>query len=233
MNKGYIYKLTLISFLSLLLLHTLYNLSNLETVREISNHYIHNGVAETGSINLVTSILFDYRGFDTLGEATVILAAAASLAFLVPKRKVTMLSTKFTVIVYQTILLIAPFLGILGIYLILFGHLSPGGGFTGGVVLATTLIVLTITYGVSFTEKRFRHHYLSFTESLGAFLFVILGITGIIAGANFLTNIQAGFSPGFPGKIISGGIIPFLNLAVGFKVGAGLIIIFNSLIKED
>ncbi|MFW5984860.1 MAG: hydrogen gas-evolving membrane-bound hydrogenase subunit E [Halanaerobiaceae bacterium] len=200
---------------------------------EISTYYIDSGIEDTGAINLVTAILFDYRGFDTLVEATVILAAAATIAFLIPKKRVPMLTAKFTIIVYQTISFVGPVLAILGMYLIFFGHLSPGGGFTGGVVLATIPILFTITYGISMEERRFSSSSKSFIESSGAFIFVFLGLLGIVAGSTFLASGRAGFPLGEPGGLISAGLLPYLNLAVGLKVGAGLALIFNSLIKED
>ena len=230
-NKNY--KILLTALLALLLIITFIHLNEYEITGELTNHILQKGISDTGAINLVTAILFDYRGFDTLGEATIILTAAAALAFLVPKKRVTMLAAKFTIIVYQTVIFIIPFLAVLGLYLIFFGHLSPGGGFTGGVVLATIIILLTITYGLSFTERKIKYNYTCLAESLGALGFVLLGLLGIIAGSTFLASGRAGFNIGQPGKLFSAGLIPWLNLIVGVKVGAGLAIIFNSLIKEE
>ncbi|WP_027339096.1 hydrogen gas-evolving membrane-bound hydrogenase subunit E [Halonatronum saccharophilum] len=201
--------------------------------RSLSDHYLQSGVEETGAINLVTAILFDYRGFDTLGEATVIFGVASAIAFLVPKKRATMLAATFSVAVYQTISFILPFLGVLGLYLILYGHLSPGGGFTGGVVIATISILLTITFGPDYSEKRWRYKTKTLMESFGGMTFIFIGLIGILAGSNFLANGQALFSLGKPGDLFSGGTISLLNLATGIKVGAGLAIIFNCMIKEE
>ena len=228
-----LYKISLVVLLAIFLLFIFYEIHNLDSKRYLSEHYISEGVQETGAINLVTSVLYDYRGFDTLGEATVILTAASTLAFLVPVRKVAMLSTKFTIIVYQTIIFIVPFLAVLGAYLIFFGHLSPGGGFVGGVVLAIIPTLLTITYGIEFSEYRLKPANKSLIEDMGAIGFILLGLLGIFTGSNFLANGQANFGLGNPGKLISAGLIPYLNLMIGIKVGAGLAKIFNSLIKEE
>jgi len=228
-----LYKIGLVVSLAISLLFIFYEIHNVHSKRYLSEHYISEGVQETGSINLVTSVLYDYRAFDTLGEATVILTASAILAFLVPLKKGAMLVTKFTIIVYQTIILILPFLAVLGGYLIFFGHLSPGGGFVGGVILATVPIVLTITYGVEFSEYNFKPDIKSLFEDIGLIGFILLGLLGMLTGSNFLANGQGNFSLGNPGESISAGLIPFLNLMIGIKVGADMAIIFNSLIKEE
>ncbi len=226
------YKIGLVIFLTIFLLFIFYQIQNLDINRNLSDHYISKGVEETGAINLVTSVLYDYRGFDTLGEATVILTAAATLSSLVSVRKKTMPATsKSTIVDYKIILIILPFLLILGFYLIITGHISPGGGFAGGVVLSMVPILLTINYGVDFSEDKLKPIHKSFLEGIGAIGFILLGLLGIFAGSNFLANGQANFGLGAPGKLISAGLIPYLNLMIGIKVGAGLAIIFNSLNK--
>lgn len=225
------YALFIVGCLVVILMTGFLNLPEIE--KELSNYYIEAGVEDTGAINLVTAILFDYRAFDTLGEATVIFAAAASIAFLVPKKKATMLAAEFTMIVKEIINFVVPLLLILGIYFIIYGHLSPGGGFTGGVILATISILFTITFGIDYAEKRFPPELKSLLESICAFGVVLLGILSIILGGNFLASGQLGFGLGTPEELGSAALIPFLNLMVGIKVGAGLAIIFNSLVKEE
>ncbi|MCK8825635.1 hydrogen gas-evolving membrane-bound hydrogenase subunit E [Fuchsiella alkaliacetigena] len=204
-----------------------------EVEMELSNYYVENAVTDTGAINLVTAILFDYRAFDTLGEATVIFTAASAVAFLAPKKETGLLIDGFSVIVRQSINFAIPFIFVAGGYFIVFGHLSPGGGFTGGVILAVISILWTVTFDFEHSESRLNLESKSLIEDLGALAFIIIGIMGIVAGANFLANSQASFYLGTPGKIFSGGIVPFLNIAIGAKVGAGLAIIFNSLVEGE
>ncbi|MBM7571710.1 hydrogen gas-evolving membrane-bound hydrogenase subunit E [Aquibacillus albus] len=229
-----LYKLVLVVSLAIFLFIVFDEIHNLDnnSKRYLSEHYISEGVQETGAINIVTSVLYDYRAFDTLGEATVLLTAAAILSFLVPLGKDKMLGTTFTMIVSQTTKFFIPFLAVLGAYLILFGHLAPGGGFVGGVVMAVIPILLTITYRVEFSEYKFKPAKKKLAEDIGAIGFILLGLVGVVTGSNFLANGQANFGPGNTGELISAGLIPFLNLMIGIKVGAGLAIIFNSLIKE-
>ncbi|CQR48038.1 putative monovalent cation/H+ antiporter subunit B [Paraliobacillus sp. PM-2] len=229
-----LYKIGLVVSLAIFLLFIFYDIHNLESnsKRYLSDHYISEGVQETGAINIVTSVLYDYRAFDTLGEATVLLTAAAILSFLVPITKDKMRGTPFTIIVSQTTQVFIPFLAILGMYLIFFGHLAPGGGFVGGVVIALIPILLTITYRVEFSEYKFKPDKKKVSEDIGAIGFVLIGLLGILTGSNFLANGQANVSLGDAGELISAGLIPYLNIMIGIKVGAGLAIIFNSLIKE-
>ncbi|MGM0851045.1 MAG: hydrogen gas-evolving membrane-bound hydrogenase subunit E [Bacillota bacterium] len=229
-----LYKIGLVITFAIFLLFLFYEIHNLDSDRKryLSEHYISEGVQETGATNLVASVLYDYRAFDTLGEATVILTAATILAFLVPISKAAMLGTTFKSIVNHTVKLIIPFLAVLGAYLILFGHLSPGGGFVGGVVLSIIPILLTITYSVEFSEYIFKPAPKKLVEDIGAIGIVLLGLLGVFTGSNFLASGQAHFGTGNAGEVFSAGLIPYINLMIGLKVGTGLAIIFNSLIKE-
>ncbi len=109
-----------------------------------------------------------------------------------------------------------PFILLFGIYIILYGHLSPGGGFQGGVILAMAVLLIFITYGWGRLEKFVP--YLSSVETFGVILFVIVGTLGIASGKQFLTNL---------------GTIPVLNIIIGLKVFVGLILMFLLLIKWE
>lgn len=195
--------------------------------------YTERGVEQTGAVNQVSSILFDYRGFDTLGEATVILAAATIIGFVAPRTRTSMLSAGLSVIVRDTVSLLLPFLLVFGFYIILFGHVSPGGGFTGGVMLAAAVIL----YSLAYCAGRQRYFLLDdlqekIIENSAMAMFLGVGLFGLGAGGAFLANAAAGVPLGSAGELASGGVIPLLNLASGLKVAAGLSIIFFSLIKE-
>jgi multicomponent Na+:H+ antiporter subunit B len=228
------FSILIIISLAILLTITFYNFeqSSEQVNYKISNYYINNGVKDTGSINLVTAILFDYRAFDTLGEATVIFIAAFIISLLTKRSRSSIVYNNFSPLVYQNISFIAPFLYIFGFYLIFYGHLSPGGGFTGGVVLATIFVLLTITFGVRRTKEKKVLQAKSLLENLAMGGFILLGLLGVITGYNFLANGQANFYLGQSGSLTSGGIIPGLNLMTGIKVGASLSIIFNCLVRE-
>jgi multicomponent Na+:H+ antiporter subunit B len=121
-----------------------------------------------------------------------------------------------------------PFIMLFGFYLISHGHLSPGGGFQGGVVLGTAIILLALSHGIEQTEKIFKGRWLNMLEKLGILTLIFLGFLGIFFGYSFLGN----FLPlGKPGQIASGGLMLPFNIAIGIKVAAGVSAIFYALIK--
>jgi len=121
-----------------------------------------------------------------------------------------------------------PFIMLFGFYLISHGHLSPGGGFQGGVVLGTAIILLALSHSIEQTEKKFKSRWLNMLEKLGILTLIFLGFLGILLGYSFLSN----FLPlGKPGQIASGGLILLFNIAIGIKVAAGVSVIFYALVR--
>ena len=109
-----------------------------------------------------------------------------------------------------------------GVYIILHGHISPGGGFAGGVIIALSFIHLMLALGKREVFKRLDEARASLLESLGAVIFLSIALLGFIGGYFFL-NFFA--KKGMPFHLFSGGIIPLCNMAISLKVGAGLFII--------
>ena len=121
-----------------------------------------------------------------------------------------------------------PFIVLFGFYLISHGHLSPGGGFQGGVVLGTAIILLALSHSIEQTEKKFKSRWLNMLEKLGILTLIFLGFLGILLGYPFLSN----FLPlGKPGQIASGGLMLLFNIAIGIKVAAGVSVIFYALVR--
>lgn len=114
-----------------------------------------------------------------------------------------------------------------GIYIVLHGHLFPGGGFAGGVIVALSFIHLVLAFGKEEALKRLSQSVVSFFESLGAILFLTIAILGFGAGY-FFSDWFA--SRGEVFKLFSAGTIPLSNLAIGIKVSFGLFAIFLSLV---
>ena len=113
-----------------------------------------------------------------------------------------------------------------GIYIVLHGHLTPGGGFAGGVIVALSFIHIMLAFGKDVAFKRFSDVKASFVESLGAIMFLSIAIAGIFAGGFFLNFL----SKGEPFTLFSAGFIPLANIAICFKVSAGLFAIFCTLV---
>ncbi len=113
-----------------------------------------------------------------------------------------------------------------GIYIILFGHLTPGGGFAGGVILASSYVLLMLAYGREFAEENFPLSAASKIDSLGALGFAMVAILGSVFGGTFFWNfLRQQYLPGEPLHLISAGTIPLSNIAIGIKVGASLFLI--------
>ncbi len=117
-----------------------------------------------------------------------------------------------------------------GIYIILFGHLSPGGGFAGGVILASSYVLLMLAFGREFVERNLPLPIASRLDCLGAFLFALIAILGLVVGGSFFVNfLYQKYLPGEPFNLVSAGTIPLSNLAIGLKVGASLFLVIFAL----
>ena len=117
-----------------------------------------------------------------------------------------------------------------GIQIILFGHLTPGGGFAGGVILASSYVLLMLGFGREFVEKNLSLPVTSKLDCLGAFLFILIAILGLAYGGSFFANfLYQKYLPGQALNLISAGTIPLSNIAIGLKVGASLFLVILTL----
>ncbi|MHC4187010.1 MAG: MnhB domain-containing protein [Planctomycetota bacterium] len=118
---------------------------------------------------------------------------------------------------------------IFGIYIILFGHLTPGGGFPGGVILASSFVLLMLAFSREQAEKYFPLSVASKMDCSGAFLFILLGLMGLLYSVNsfFYNFIQQEYLVENEGlfKLISAGSIPISNILIGLKVCASLFLV--------
>jgi energy-converting hydrogenase B subunit I len=120
------------------------------------------------------------------------------------------------------------FILIFGLYVIAHGQLTPGGGFQGGAVIVSGVVMLLVAFNSKELKKSLREHVLSIMESTGALIFAALAFAGI--GTAFFYNLLVGTAifghipptGANPGDIWTGGVVPLMNLAVGIKVVAGL-----------
>lgn len=124
-----------------------------------------------------------------------------------------------------------PLVMIYGLYIIAHGHLTPGGGFQGGAVVASGCAMILVAYGSIWTMGKIKEKHLSVLESLGAIGFIGLALLGLVFGVVFFENFLVG-NEYFFGEIGKGlanintaGVLPLMNFAVGLKVIAGLFVI--------
>jgi multicomponent Na+:H+ antiporter subunit B len=137
--------------------------------------------------------------------------------------------TGMTLIVKRITQLMVPSIILLGIYVVFHGHLTPGGGFAGGVLIAGCFVLIVLAYGSEKAKSEVRKWRASFSESFGILLFWFLALLGLIQGSYFFYNTIAKASPGKPFQLFSAGIIPLCNIAIGIEVAAALFAIFITL----
>jgi multicomponent Na+:H+ antiporter subunit B len=138
--------------------------------------------------------------------------------------------TGMTLIIKTVSRLLVGLIFLYGIYIILHGHLSPGGGFGGGVVLALGLLAVLLAYGREETLKWLRLGFLKDLESLCPLLFLAVGVAGLAAGTAFLANI---LSKGRLFALLSSGLILPLNVVIGLKVGLSLFLVVLAMAEFD
>lgn len=210
----------------------LFTVSNLPTFgsadnpasNEVVQRYIEEGLAETGAVNIVAGMILDYRAFDTLGESHVLFIAATCVMILLRADKQGKKHTTKKSIVPQTkpdpilkaaATLLTPFILIFGIYIVLNGHLSPGGGFSGGAIIGAGLILAANAFGFEQTGRFFTRKTYSVVSLFALLFYSAAKSYSFYTGANHIESI---IPKGTPGAILSSGLILPLNICVGMVV---------------
>jgi multicomponent Na+:H+ antiporter subunit B len=130
-----------------------------------------------------------------------------------------------SVIVKTVARIMVGFVFLYGIFIILHGHLTPGGGFGGGCIIAGAFILIYLAYGKDGAKERLQSTLTSIFESIGGLLFWLIALLGIVWGYFFFNFLRKGE----PLSILSGGVIPLANIAIGIKVSAALFAVFIAL----
>jgi multicomponent Na+:H+ antiporter subunit B len=200
-----------------------------EELTPLAAKYISDGPDELGSQNIVTSIVVTYRGLDTLGEVAVLFIATAGIGFLLRRKEKDIQDKrrKSSEILQTGTMFLLPMIFLLGVYIFLHGHLTPGGGFQGGVVIASGVVLLML----SRASFKFNHLVLHSIESLSGAFYVAIGILGIFLAGGFLDNRILPL--GEFGQLFSAGAIPIIYSLVGLKVGSELVGILENLQRSD
>lgn len=132
-----------------------------------------------------------------------------------------------TVIVRTIARLLFPVMFLFGAYIVVHGHLTPGGGFPGGVIMAASFVMLFLAYGTEKVRKQTVFTRAKVLEGVGGITIIIIGVMGLLLGAFFLQNV---FLLGGLGQLFSGGNLPLLYLGVGMEVAAGIFLIFSAML---
>lgn len=162
----------------------------------LSPHYITETIEETSVPNIVTSVLADYRGFDTMFETTVILAAGLAVLIILRRYRKKDIDDedgdwKYEVSYQDTITqtvcrVMVPFMQLFALYVIAHGHHSPGGGFQGGVILGASFILLGISYDLKTILSRMREKSNIILANIGVLIYAGIGFLALLLGANYL-----------------------------------------------
>ncbi len=197
---------------------------------EVAAKYIEDGLQDTGAVNIVTGMILDYRAFDTFGESNVLFIATCTVLILLrsdkkkekheeeaEQRQEQHYEPKDDSILQRVTFLLFPIIVIFGIYVILNGHISPGGGFSGGAIIGAGLILYTNAFGFEklnrfFTEKTYK-----------CISFVSLSFYCLAKSYSFFTganHLESGIPLGEAGAILSSGLILPLNICVGLVVAS-------------
>lgn len=195
-----------------------------EPKTKVGGYYIRNGSEEMGASNIVGSVVVNYRGLDTLGEVTVLFTGTIGLGaiFATWRKEVKRKIESASLVLYTGCRFLFPLILMFGVYIIMHGHLTPGGGFQGGAIIASAFLLLYL----GCPESRISEITSKLAESTGGLTFLIIGLVGLAVSGHFLTN----FLPkGTLFSLLSAGVIPIVYIAVGVKVGSELAEIIHSL----
>ena len=209
---------------------------------EVVGRYLENGLSETGAVNTVAGIILDYRAFDTFGESVVLFLAAVSIIALLRLKTESGYSGKEDrsggteheedeerdIILEQVARLLVPFILMFGVYVVLNGHLSPGGGFSGGTVMGAGLILYANAFGHRRIHRFFSFKTFTVMSSSALMVYALSKGYSFFMGAN---HLESGIPLGRPGNIFSAGLILPLDICVGLVV-AGTMYCFYSLFRE-
>jgi multicomponent Na+:H+ antiporter subunit B len=190
--------------------------------------------------NAVTGVTFDLRGFDTLGEEFILFVAALGAAVLLRAQRSEREVERVTA--YEEsrgagttdalralgAVLVGPLL-LLGIYVVVHGALTPGGGFQGGVLLAGALLLVYAAGQVAAVQRVRPVALVEVADAVGAGAYTLVAIAGLVFGVAAMDNV---LPFGTAGSLLSGGTVPVLSIAVGVEVTAGVTLILSEFLDQ-
>jgi multicomponent Na+:H+ antiporter subunit B len=197
-------------------------------------------IPERQTTAVVSAINFDYRGFDTLGEEFILFAAVVGVASLLRNlrgerdrrpdddargRRVREPSVAVSVLGLG---LVGPTI-LVGLYVVIHGHQTPGGGFQGGVILATALLLVYLSDTYVTLRRVGPMALIEMAEALGAGSLAVLGFAGLLWGAAYMENV---LPLGTAGELLSAGTIPLSSVAVGLAVTGGFAFMLSEFLEQ-
>ncbi len=247
------YRVVAAMFLVILAALLIYNVAFLPPVgerdkpdnNEVTERYIEKGIEETGAVNIVTGMILDYRAFDTFGESNVLFVATITVLILLRLNKDKrpdrdeledhessdrIYEPKNDVILQTVAGFLVPIIMIFGIYVILNGHLSPGGGFSGGAIIGAGLILYLNAFGFEKAERFFTEKTYKWISFFALTTYCLCKAYSFFCGAN---HLDSHIPLGTPGAILSSGLILILNICVGLVVACTMYTFYVMFRKGD
>lgn len=213
---------------------------------EVSRFYVEEGLEHTGAVNIISGIILDFRGFDTLGESHVLFIAACTVLMLLylPKGDSPAeirermeaeaddrhFEPRHDPILQGCTRILVPLLMVFGVYILLNGHLSPGGGFSGGAILGAGMILFLCSFGFARAERFFTIKTFRAITTTALVCYALGKGYVFFTGAN---GIENGIHAGVFGRIFSGGLMMPLNIVVGLVVACTMYGLYTLFRKGD
>ena len=239
----------MLALMAMIFFNVASNYSENTSLSRLAHYYVEKGPQELGAANLVTAVVVTYRGLDTLGEVTVLFISAAGVGLLLRRTRRNQDDDKglaiddlergdreeetagihkpASEIVETATELLLPMVILFGVYVFMNGHLSPGGGFQGGAIIASGTMFMLL----ALPESHISRLMIAITESLSGFSYVVIGVLGVTLAGGFLDNRIMDL--GTYGELFSAGAIPLIYTFVGLKVGFELSAVLDRFRKED
>jgi multicomponent Na+:H+ antiporter subunit B len=196
-----------------------------------AGYYAERTATDIGAANIVTAIIVTYRGLDTLGEVTVLFLAATIVGLVLARGRRREQPPLGLAPVGELLAtgsrMLTPLILLLGVHIFVNGHLTPGGGFQGGAILASGVLLLLLADPL----RHFSHGLISAVESLAGVFYVAIGVAGLVLAGGFLDNRILPL--GELGALFSAGAIPVIYSLIGLKVGAEFASMLANLAKTE
>ncbi|MEW6552798.1 MAG: hydrogen gas-evolving membrane-bound hydrogenase subunit E [Actinomycetota bacterium] len=241
-------KVTALIFIAALFALLLYVVASMPTMGDADNptnssevikRYLEGAEEETHTENVITGIILNYRGYDTMGEVSVIFCALAAVLAVLGREKRGKIyaytdrsGVPPSVIVKTMVAFLVPFIILFSIYTILHGEVSPGGGFQGGAIVGASMIIFTTIFGLFASSERIPQKVRAPLEGSAVIAFFVVGVLGLIGGGNFLTYAWPDIS-----SSLQPAVVVWLTILVEIGIGLGgamvLISILFSMIREE
>ena len=216
----------LVSFITIMLLQVIMGL--IISPESLGKELLEINLAKTQSANAVTSVVTYFRALDTLGEVTVLFLSIFGISLTIEniseKRNIFSCGNR---ILKTGAKVLFPVIILYGVYIVLHGHLSPGGGFQGGVIIASGFLLNFLAYGEGYNLN---HKIITLFESLSGAGIILAGVLSLFAVNSFLGN----FLPlGEAGELFSAGVLPLIYIFVGLKVASEITVMAEYFLKVE